>query len=223
MENESKPMNAAECLSTLNAGGWMVTGGREIGSSGIKFRISVKEASLDEGKIRVVTEKGVYEAPVENIISSDNGQRIMVLGVYTKKEQKKQIDGGGWCDVEYTTPALKFQTHASLIAADYAREERQKRAEEELKKWHEEQRRRNEEQNRLQEEARKTRQEKFARELSDKFVGKKITEIDVVGEDLHIEFEDGSKLSVVLDGSDTYGAWIEVNNISLRTFRKEEW
>lgn len=218
MENESKPMYATECLIALNAGGWMVTGGREVGLSDITMRIPMLEASVVGDKIRVVTTRGLYEALAENIISSDNGQRIMILGVYTKKEQKKQVDGGGWRDVEYTASALKFQTVASLYAADKAREERRKHAEEVLKKWHEEQRRKEKEEAQLLEEARKARQEEFARELSDKFVGKKLARIDLKSSkaELLLEFDDGTQLVINSQDYEDYCSWLVVNGESLR-------
>ncbi len=65
--------------------------------------------------------------------------------------------------------------------------------------------------------------QRFVAKLKNEFVGKKLVNIDVIGEDLSLEFEDGSKLSVELDGGDTCDAWINVNEVSLRDFQRPSW
>jgi hypothetical protein len=71
-------------------------------------------------------------------------------------------------------------------------------------------------------EAHEGTREQFVTKVTGGFVGKKIVKIDIAGQDLHIELEDGFRLSVQLGSGDFWNAWINVNDISHISLRSLE-
>ena len=89
---------------------------------------------------------------------------------------------------------------------------------EERRDMERERRRRNEEWKQKQE----AKRQQLIMKLTSEFVGKKIVKIDVVEKKLHIEVEDGFKMSVhsVECTPDSDYASTIVNNVSLSTFER---
>lgn len=225
-------MSAEELVNLINGkSGWIVTGGHKVNDIRLPVAIEmeveeptfylpfkkkvavyglpVTKASLVGGILKIETSDRSFDLPSDNIVHDPWYARraVEIRHTYLHRQQRKKIEGGGWHEVPAVGVTLTLRNPVMEEVEKKAREEQYRREEEERE--------------RREAEAYEAARQQFVTKLASEFVGKKITKIDV-DENLHIEFEDGSKLSAVLDGDNTYDAWINVNNTSLRTFKKED-
>ncbi|QQG46102.1 MAG: hypothetical protein HYY55_04030 [Candidatus Niyogibacteria bacterium] len=208
MNRHSTSLSPIELVNKLNEGGWVVSGGHQVRELGFSPNPQVVGASLFGELVKIESGDRSFEVPSDNIALTDPWT-VEIRHTFMRKQQRKKIEGGGWREVPAVGIALYVSnpTLKETIRRDYeARAQREK-----------------EERERRRAEAHEAARQQFVAKLTSEFVGKKLTEIDVVGENLHIKFEDGSELSAKLDGGDCYDAWINVNNISLRDFERPPW
>lgn len=208
MNRHSTSLSSTELVSKLNEGGWVVSGGHQARGLGFSPKLPVVNASLLGETLKIETGDRSFEVPSNNIGLTDPWT-VEIRHTFMRNQQRKKIEGGGWHEVPAVGVALRVSnpTLKETICKDReARAQREK-----------------EERERCEAEAHEAARQQFVAKLTSEFVGKKLAKIDVIGEDLHIEFEDSSKLSAQLDGGDTYNAWINVNDISLRYFKRPSW
>lgn len=206
MNRHSTSLSSTELVNKLNEGGWVVSGGHQARELGFSPKLPVVKASLLGETLKIEGENRSFEVPSNDIALTDPWT-VEIRHTFMRSQQRKKIEGGGWHEVPAVGVALQVSnpTFEKTI-----RKDREARAQREK-----------EEQERQEAKAHEAARQQFVAKLTSEFVGKKLIKIDVIGEDLHIEFEDGSKLSAQLDGGDTYDAWINVNNISLRDFERQ--
>ena len=208
MYQQEIPLSATELVNKLNESGWIVSGGHQARELGFSPKLPVVRASLLGETLKIESDDRSFEVPSNNIALTDPWT-VEIRHTFMRSQQRKKIEGGGWHEVPAVRVSLRVSnpTLEETIRQD---REAQAQREKEGRKCSEA-------------EVREAARQQFVAKLTSEFVGKKLTKIDVIDEGLHIEFEDGSKLSMQLDGGDPYDAWINVNNISLRSFKRPSW
>lgn len=206
-----KQLSIAELVAKLNEGGWVVHGGHAVRDlhyyKGKVTQASFEGDTLIEGDIlKVEIEDRTFELHFHNS-TLNNPWTIVVTHQFKRQQQRKQSEGGGWHEV--TATGIELQIRNPVIEDNIRREQRER---EQTQK---------EERTRQLREERAERRRQFAASLTRVFVGQKITNISITGEDLGglcIELGDGSEIDIQLDGGDTYDAWLTVNSVSLQDF-----
>lgn len=207
-----KPLSASELVDKLNEGGWFVTGGRNARDFGFSPKLAVIKTALDGETLKVETAERSFEAPAGNIASSDPWA-IGILQTFTRQEQRKKIEGGGWREVPFVGAALLVGNPTLEVAVKKEREEQAKREKEEKE--------------RKAVEELNARRNNFIANLTAGFVGKTLVEVAVTGEyhqGLQFEFDDGSVITIGSDIGDCCGyncGSAVVNGVSLDTFKRQ--
>ncbi|MFA6895640.1 MAG: hypothetical protein WC242_00295 [Candidatus Paceibacterota bacterium] len=197
-------LDALTFVEQLNAAGW-------VASAGIPWKLQelpVTKASLSGETLKIEVGGHSFELPSDRILLVDPWT-VKVLHTVMRRQQRKMIDGGGWHEVPGIGVAFSVRNPALEESIRRVRDEKARREEEERQ--------------RREAAEHEAKRQEFVARLTQDFVGKKLARIDVVGEDLHLEFDDGSKLSIELAGGDTYDAWIDVNGISLHCFKADTY
>lgn len=200
-------LSSTELVSKLNEGGWVVSGGHQARELGFSPKLPVVKASLLGETLKIEAGDRSFEVPSDNIYLF-NPWTVEIRCMYMRRQQRKRDEGGGWHEVPVVGVTLRVSNPA---LEETIRKDREARAQ------HEE-----EERKRRVAEAREGARQQFVAKLTSEFAGRTLTKIDVIGEDLYLEFEDGSRLSVQLEG-EAFNAWINVNDISLRDFNRSSW
>lgn len=207
MNRHGRMLSSTELVNKLNEGGWIISGGYQVRE--VRFaKFPVVKASLLGETLKIETRDRSFEVPSNNIVLIDPWI-VEIRNTFMRNQQRKKIEGGGWHEVPTVGIALRMSnpTLEETIRKDCEARVQRERQERE----------------RREAEAHEVARQQFVAKLTSEFVGKKIAKIEVIGENLYIEFEDGSRLSVQLDGGDTYDAWVSVNNISLYDFKRRSW
>jgi len=205
MNQHSIPLSSAELISKLNEGGWFVSGGHYVRELGFLTRFPVVEASLLGEILNIECDDVSFQVPSDNIVLT-NPWVVEIRHTFMLNQQRKKIDGGGWHEVPAVRAVLRL---LNPVLEETIRKDREARDKHEK-----------EEQKRREMDAYEAARQQFVAKLTGEFVGKKVTEIDVSDGGLCVGFEDGSELSIELDGGDIYDAWITVNDVSLDNFEK---
>ena len=208
-EPQGSLLPAEEFVEKLNAGGWITWGGHEVRHD--SQQEPVTKASLVKGTVRIEVSGRSFELPSNNIRIVDPW-RIDIHSVYVRTQQRKKIEGGGWHEVPVVGLALRLQNPTL--------EEVTRKA------WEEEARREKEEEKRQEAEACDARRQAFVSELAGSFVGKELSEVEVIeGSKLQLRFNDGSVVVVASEICYCYygGGSAVVNNTSLRGFTEPEY
>ncbi|TSC89884.1 MAG: hypothetical protein G01um10143_374 [Parcubacteria group bacterium Gr01-1014_3] len=216
MELYGTPLSAEKLIEKLNEGGWIVSGGHRVrGASFPNFPVIKAHLLGDEPKLMIETHKGNFEVPSDRI-AIINPYTAVIRHTFMRKEQRKKIDGGGWREVPAVGVALE-------VSYPKIRKDFQKAQEENARlQDRRSQRAKVTAETRRANKLKKSRQE-FAAKLCSKFGGKTIAPdgIDLIEngvEGIELKFTDGTKISIELDGGDTWDAWIMVNKNDLSKF-----
>lgn len=197
-------LSAQELVTKLNEGGWQIWGGHEL-KHGMQ-RQPVLNAYQADGKTWIAVAGYTFELKTDDVRIHDPWW-IDIYQSYVTRCQRKQADGGGWHEVLVPHLGLRMMNPEMRKEITKDRVEQARQREQERKQ--------------REAEAREAARQRFVAKLTNDFVSKKLASINVLGEDLYLEFDDGSKLFVELDGGDLYDAWINVNQTPLRDFKHD--
>lgn len=204
------PLSPTNFVGKLNEGGWLVSGGRRVREIAWPLGLPVEEVSLNEGLVKIEAGDRSFEIPNDNIVITDPWT-IEVREVLMRQQQRKKIEGGGWQEVPAVGVALRLSNPMIETTILKDREERDRREREERK--------------RLEADELEAARQQFVAKLTSEFVGKTVTRIDTITDkyrldNLLIEFEDGSGLSIELEAEEP-GSWINVNGVQLDNFKSQ--
>jgi len=202
-----------QLLEKFNDGGWILAGGRKMREAGLKWpspSLPLVEMLLVDETLTVKAIDHSFEFEVTgNDIILTKPWNIEIRQVYMRRQQRKKVDGGGWHEVPAMGVALRFYNPTLREAIEKEQQELAQR--EKAEREH------------LQAVSIETARQEFVTKLTQDHVGKRLTEINVDSDGcLYLKFEDGSDISIELDGGDLYDVWINVNGISLDTFKPSE-
>lgn len=199
-----KKLSGEELVALLNGGGWEVVGGREMrDEGGFMPHYAVVNASVTGGRLSIATVVSTFQFSDFDIAVVEEWL-VEVRCSFMRRQQRKKIEGGGFVEVPAVGVALRL---ANPAIEEAAKKEREATA------------RKNEEERRQREAAEREANEwAFAERLTKEYGGKKLVYVSVFCETITLQFDDGSELVISQEGGDLYDAWINVNEISIRTF-----
>ncbi|OGH69587.1 MAG: hypothetical protein A2754_00305 [Candidatus Magasanikbacteria bacterium RIFCSPHIGHO2_01_FULL_47_8] len=202
MKQHGKSLSPTDLVNKLNEGGWSISGRHLM--RGVSFsKLPVVKALLLGETLKIEVGDSNFDIPSDNIVLV-SPWTIEIRETFMRRQQRKKSDGGGWHEVP--TVGVTFRVMNLRMA-----ETIQKQNEERVL-------RENREREDLKAKAYEAARQQFVAKLTSEFVGKKLTKIDVIDENLHIGFEDGSEMFFSLGGGDTYDAYIVVNGTILGSF-----
>lgn len=212
-----------ELMKRLGEKKWRVTGGRAFGLRNRNphhHGFAVIGTVLEGGNLVIKTDDGRTVS-----VSTDNAHdfysEIEIRQTFVAKEQRKKIDGGGWCEKPYVGIAVVLTDEEAAASierecAEKAREEAAQKAQRER-----ETKARDEAKRQRKAAEREERRQAFIIAFRQKFAGKTIVDIDLENHELGIKFSDGSTLAVESRDYEEYCSWLIVDGIEFDDFTPE--
>lgn len=197
-------LSPTELASKLNEVGWFVSGGRALN---LVYLVAVTNVRVLGRTLEIECGDQTFEVPTDMIFLT-SPSAIDVWETFMEKRQHKKIEGGG----SYEVPGVrKLLWLSNPPLEEIARRDREAQADRDRQ----EREARRAEYEEVTQRRIETARLEFITELKHKFIGKKLTKIEVGADWINLEFEDGSKLSVTLEGEPYEESHISVNSTPL--------